>query len=269
MSKKEKRIKNVTEAVGDTSGFNDNAPQFDKKRKITLFAGLAGIAVLLVISIIFLTTPIKAEFVYRDGSTKNAHYIVSKKNNLLEDAPKDPTRTCYDFAGWYLGDSYLIGELFNNENNSSLLEYEFKSKRKITLYAKWLPTEYKVNYNVEGNANFNSTRIDQLNDQNESLNPLTYCIKHTLEEYEKTAYVEYLRELDPSIYVNSPDAEKNISSKLELYTNEAQKNSVPLKPLEVKGWTFIGWFDDEGNEVTSLDKLNPKEINLTARWEQN
>jgi hypothetical protein len=32
MSKKQKRVMSVTEAVGDTSGFNETAPKFDKKR---------------------------------------------------------------------------------------------------------------------------------------------------------------------------------------------------------------------------------------------
>lgn len=271
MSKKDKKIKNVTEAVGDTSGFNENIPAFDKKRKITVIASLVGIALLVVFSIIFLTTPVKAEFVYRDGSSQNTRYQVSRTDGLLEDAPKDPTRNYFNFAGWYLNDKFTIGGLFNNEEDQSLLEYTFKTSSKITLYAKWLPTEFKVNYDVKGNnADIFSNRVaNKLRANNESINPITYTVKHTLEEYEREAYVEYLRETDPETYVNSPNAQKNLTDKLEFYANESQKASIELKPLSVEGWTFIGWFDDEGNQVTSLSKLEPTEINLTARWEQN
>ncbi len=269
MSKKDKKIKNVNEAVGDTSGFNENIPAFDKKRKITLIASLIGIVVLVVFSIIFLTTPVKAEFIYRDGATKNERFQVSRTDGLLEKAPKDPSRNHYYFAGWYLNDKFTIGGLYNNDEDQSLLEYTFKTSSKITLYAKWLPTEYKVTYDVKGNANINDSRVSTLNELNSTLNPTTYSLKHTLEEYEKEAYVEYLRELDPETYINSPNAQKNITDKLEFYSNEAQKASINLKPLSMNGWIFVGWFDDEGNEVTSLSKLDPKEINLTAKWEQN
>ena len=142
---------------------------------------------------------------------------------------------------------------------------------KIILYAKWTPTEYKVNYDVEGNANFNSQRIKLLQEQNITKfgNPKTYTIKHTLSDYERNSYVEYLRESDPEKYVNSADAEKNISDALEFYSNEQQKGTIKLNSLSISGWTFIGWFDEEGNEVTELNRLSPKEITLIAKWEQN
>lgn len=269
MSKNERKIKNISEAVGDTSGFSENIPTFDKKRKITMIASLVGIVALIIFSIIFLTTPVKAEFIYRDGSSKNDRYQVSRTEGILETAPSDPTRNNFEFAGWYLNDTFTIGGLFNNDDDQSLLEYHFKTSSKITLYAKWLPKEYKVTYDVVGNANINSTREKELIASNESLNPINYTVKHTLETYEKEAYVEFLRKSDPETYVNSSNAQKNLNDKLEFYTNEAQKASIELKSLSLKGWTFIGWFDTDGNEITSLNKLEPKEIKLIAKWEQN
>ena len=56
----------------------------------------------------------------------------------------------------------------------------------------------------------------------------------------------------------------------EGYYKDSEKKTITTFPmLEYAGWTFIGWFDDEGNQVTTLDKLKPTEINLTAYWEQN
>ncbi|MBP3504190.1 MAG: InlB B-repeat-containing protein [Bacilli bacterium] len=269
MSKKQKRVMSVTEAVGDTSGFNETAPKFDKKRKATMFASLAGIVVLLVLAIIMFTTPIKAEFKFQDNASKSERYQVSRTDGLLIDAPTDPKRTFYDFAGWYLTPDCKGEGLFNNDEDKSLLEYKFNTSVKISLYAKWTATEFKVNYDVKGNANFNTSRVESLKEQNLELNPATYSVKHTLLDYERNEYADYLRELNPEKYVNASNAQTALLEQIEFYSNEAQKASITLKEISVSGWTFIGWFDDEGNEVTSLDKLSPKEINLTARWEQN
>lgn len=269
MSKKQKRVMSVTEAVGDTSGFNETAPIFDKKRKATVIASLAGIVILLVVAIIMFTTPVKAEFKFQDNSSKSERYQVSRTDGLLIDAPQDPKRTYYDFAGWYLTADCTGDGLFNNEENKSLLEYKFNTSSAISLYAKWTATEYKVNYDVKGNANFNTSRVESLESQNLSVNPATYSVKHTLLDYEKQAYADYLRETNPDKYVNASNAQEALLDQIDFYSNEAQKSSITLKEISVSGWTFLGWFDDEGNQVTQLDKLYPEELNLTARWEQN
>ena len=269
MSKKQKRIMTVTEAVGDTSGFNETAPAFDNKRKVTVFASLAGIVILLVVALVMFTTPIKAEFKLQDNSSKSERYQVSRTDGLLVEAPQDPKRSFYDFAGWYLTADCTGEGLFNNDENKSLLEYKFNTKSQITLYAKWTATEFKVNYDVEGNANFNSSRVQNLLEQNLQVNPATYTVKHTLLDYERNEYADYLRKTNPDKYVNASNAQAALLDQIEFFANESQKSTIYLKEISVSGWTFIGWFDDNGNQVTSLDKLMPKEINLTARWEQN
>lgn len=271
MSKNNKRINSITEAVGDTSGFSESGLLFGKNRKITLIAGCAGLLVLIVAAILLFTTPVKAEFKFQDNASAAERYQVSRTDGMLIDAPKDPKRTCYDFGGWYLDAKFTKGGFFNNESDQSLLEYKFNTKVKIILYAKWTPTEYKVTYDVKGNANFSTQRVENLLEDNITKfgNPTTYTIKHTLSEYERNAYVEYLRARDPEKYVNSSNAEKNLSDALEFYANEQQKGTIKLNPLTMSGWTFIGWFDAEGNQVEELNRLSPKEITLTARWEQN
>ena len=57
MSKNNKRINSITEAVGDTSGFSESGLLFGKSRKITLIAGCAGLLVLIVAAILLFTTP--------------------------------------------------------------------------------------------------------------------------------------------------------------------------------------------------------------------
>ena len=164
-----------------------------------------------------------------------------------------------------------IWEYDASKNWGDFTEYAEEKLFKIPVSMFDKIVGYKINYDVEGNANFNSQRIELLQEQNITKfgNPETYTIKHTLSDYERNSYVEYLRESDPEKYVNSKDAEKNISDALEFYSNEQQKGTIKLNSLSISGWTFIGWFDEEGNEVTELNRLSPKEITLIAKWEQN
>ena len=270
MAKKEKKKLTIEESVGDTSGFSSEGQSSPKRRKIVLFSGLGAIVVLIVLVILFLSSPIKVEFYYQDGATPAGRFIVDRSTKLLEDAPVDPTRNFYDFGGWYLNADTTVGSgLFNNKDNVSLTEYKFDGNKSFALYARWTATEFKVNYDCKGNANFNTQITDNLATTNKNLNPESYTIKHTLSNYEKNQYVEYLRQSDPERYVNSKDAQANVTAQLDLYTNETQKSTINLQNLSQAGWTFLGWFDSSDNKVETLNRLDPKEINLTAKWQKN
>ncbi|MBR6517953.1 MAG: InlB B-repeat-containing protein [Bacilli bacterium] len=265
MSLNKKHIKTVSEAVGDTSGFNDKAPAFNKTRKITLFAGLGGILVLVIIAVIFLATPNQVEFKFQDTSNKPAErYIVSKDTSLLENAPKDPTNTHYVFSGWYLNTNYTGDALFNNDKDDSLLKFKFTDKNTV-LYAKWVPYEYAITYDVKGNGNFNASRVEELEKQNLGINPSTYTFSHIPTDFEQQQYAEKLRQEDPAKY-NNHDA---LLAQLEIFISNSQLKELPLKALTVKGWTFEGWYDEDGNKVEKLDRYAPRDITLVAKWSQN
>lgn len=269
-----KKKYNVQDAVGDTSGFNDTPHSSSKKRKITLFIGLGGIVALIVICCIILTTPVKIEFKYNDLSKQSERYQVNKSTGLITNAPSDPTKKFYEFGGWYLNSSYTIGPLFNNDENKSLLEYKFSTRRNSTLYARWKIKEYKIEYDVVGNASFNSQIEEMLQKINNNKNLSSYTYQHELTEADRNEYVENLRIEDPEKYVNSPNAAANIEEALEKYAKEAPLNSIEIKAISLEeinknGWTFEGWVDEDGKIVTSLDKHSPKDVKLTARWKKN
>lgn len=260
-----KRINTVNEAVGDTSGFNDQAPAFDKKRKITLCCGLAGIVLLIVVAAIFLVTPNQVEFKFQDLTSKaSERHVVSRETLQLTSAPEDPTNTHYIFSGWYLNSNYTGDALFNNENDDSLLKFKFKGKNTV-LYAKWVPYEYSITYDVKGNGNFNTSRVEELEIQNLSVNPKTYTFSHIPTSFEQQAYAEKLREENPEKYSN-PDA---LLTQLDVFIKQSQLKELELKPISVKGWTFEGWYDEDGNKVEKLDRYQPKDIKLIAKWSQN
>lgn len=262
---KEKKKMSVEEAVGDTSGINQGSQSSPKRRKIVIFSSLGAMVLLVLLIIFFLASPIKVEFYYQDGANKAERHVLDRKTMTLESAPSDPTRTYFTFGGWYFNADTTNGDgLFNNSEDTSLLEYKFQTKRTIVLYARWTATEYKITYDCKGNANLNDQRTNELEASNP--NPSSYYVKHTLTNYERIKYVEKLRQENPSKYVNSNDAEKNLADQVELYSNETQKSELSLQNLSLSGWEFLGWYDNNGNKVTSLSTLDPSDIKLTARW---
>lgn len=268
MAKKEKKNYNVNEAVGDTSGFSEGTKSTSKRKKIILFSSLGGFVLFILLIIFVFSTPTKVEFYFQDGANTAVRYVVNNKTKLLEDGPKDPTRYYYDFGGWYYNADTTKGEgYFNNNDNKSLLEHKFTESKKIVLYARWVAHDYIVTYNCKGNANFNNQVTSNLASRN--TNPSSYTVKHTLSTYERNTYADYLRSIDPNKYVNDKNAQNNLTSAIELYVNETQKPTIVLYPLTQAGWTFIGWFDDNDNQIENLDRLDPKNLNLTARWSKD
>ena len=125
-------------------------------------------------------------------SNPNA-YSIESENIMLE----SPTKTGYDFLGWY--DTSSFSNKISSINQGSSGD--------ITLFARWSPTVYSIEYNL--NDGVNST-----------LNPIDYTI------------------------------ESNI------IFDKATKT----------GYTFIGWFDDDGNQINSISPGQTGNITLTAYW---
>lgn len=273
MSKNKNKM-TIEEQVGDTS--YQEVVSDPKMKKIKIIGGFVGIALLVIVCVIFFQSPKKVEFKFQDMNQPTQRYILNKKTSKLDEGPKDPNKLYFDFKGWYKNSNYKGEALFNNDKNSSLLDFDFSTIKTLTLYAKWEPTKYTVTYDVTGVTpgfigNFSDSLIEKLkNDNISNGNPTNYTYCHELSEYEKTAYVEYLRELDPEKYVNSPNAFKNVNEQLDIYSNDSQVSTLSIKDtLSVPGWTFLGWFNESDEKVTTLDKREPKNIVLYARWKKN
>lgn len=258
----------VTEAVGDTSGFNEKNGAFDKKKKITVYASIAGIILLVVFSCLFLTTPIKAEFNFQDGMNPTSRFEISRGTGHLSSAPEDPTRSYYTFDGWYTNPTFTKGPYFNQEGENNILDVKFPTTSNITFYAKWSPTKFTITYDLKGNINnINEQSLEKIVNNNIT----SYMIKHDVTESERNDYVEYLRSTNKELYVDSPNAEKNISEAIELYTHTCKLGQRPLEDISLPGYTFLGWFynlSDE-NPVTELSQVEPKNITLHAKWSKN
>lgn len=269
----------IQEAVGDTSGYSD-IKRNPRTKKITVIASLVGIAILIIVCIFLFTSPKKVEFKYQDLSKPSERYILDKETNKLLDAPKDPKKTYFDFCGWYLSSDYKDTPLFNNEEDSSLKDFVFPNNKTLTLYAKWTPTVYKVTYVLEGikidggsdyRINVSDEILKKLALANSSLLPSTYTYSHEVEEFELDVLVQELREKDPDKYVNSPDAFKNVNDAITQYKNDASISVINLptkdnNPLEIAGWVFLGFYDENDKLVEQIDKRNPRDMVIYAHW---
>lgn len=261
-----KKINDIRETVGETEGYTNKTVKFDKHRKIKMWGFLIGLVVLIIISAVIFTTPKKADFNFEDGVKQTERYQIDKKTNILIDAPKDPTRSYFEFGGWYLDKECTIGGLYNNDKDNSLCEYEFKSSKKILLYAKWNPIQYKVTYVVDDGLELNSDQKETMTNNNIA----SYTIKHTAQEYEVREFVEKLRAENPEKYVNSVNAQKNIADAVDKFKSDCNLGDRTLVAPTIRGYEFIGWFidNDPNQPIAKLNQLEPVEITIYAMWRQ-
>ena len=162
-----------------------------------------------------------------------------------------PTRTGYNFLGWYNGDNQ-VGEILSDTK----------------LVAKWKAIEYQISYNLDGATNA-------------STNPSYYTINDeiTLVAPTKLGYI-FLGWTGsngeiPQVEVSFSgtilcDLEYIANWELDVFTIEyvlyeginALKNpstytiidTITLKPASKEGYTFVGWFTDSEfeNAIESL-----------------
>ncbi len=100
-------------------------------------------------------------------NTNGAGYIASQtlKNGDYATRPTDPSKSCYDFAGWYT-------------NSSLTTRYNFNTPvtKNITLYAKWVSNDscinkYTVSYNSNGGNYISSEEVREGNTVSRPSNP--------------------------------------------------------------------------------------------------
>lgn len=284
MAKKKKKIFTVSELVGDTSGYSDKENKLTGKRKLVAYIGLAGIIILIFAVIFFFVSPTKITFNYMNNrELTNISYEVDKKTGLLKEYPSDDIAenckyaTYYTFEGW-CGNSNCTGVALKANSSKadiSLYKHKFSKFKSTTLYAKWVAKPFNVTYDPVGNLqNFSLT--EELNKLVKEINPTSYYIKHDVNTTEIENHQQYLISNKLVTDINTPSGLNKLNSLIEEYKTRELRENINLVDLTVDvlskaqiknlGWTFVGWYDEEGEKISSLDKTNPKNIKLTARW---
>ena len=182
--------------------------------------------------------------------------------------PEDPSKDYYDFGGWFTDES------FEDEFDFSLPE------RSLTLYAKWIPTEYAITYVLDGGTN-------------NAANPATYNVEesvtfaapskvgHTfngwystpeftsapLEGIEAGSYgaVTVYASFSINSYTISFDTNEgtSVADIEQYYGTDVTRPADPAKT----GYSFGGWFSDSALRTPYVFTTMPAEdITVYAKW---
>ena len=200
--------------------------------------------------------------------------------------PADPTRSGYEFKGWY------------KDNGTFLQEWNFDKDvvtADITLYAKWepkdepTPTIYKVEYNANGGEG--EVPKAELHFAGEfvtvksaDLRKNGYTFKGWCDSVTQTIYQPDEKFRMPSrdvcltaVWESDPISGKEVSVTFivdnEIYgissthINTALNGAMQPDPIK-EGFDFIGWYTKEGEVFTSKTLVN-NDMTIYAKFELN
>lgn len=207
-----------------------------------------------------------------NGSTKAnnpvRYHVESATFALNDPAPRDG----YTFAGWYDNEG-LAGE--------PVTEIPLGSTGDKTFYAKWIPETYTITYVIDGvenaidpetytiedavtlaaptrdgyefdgwytNAEFNGNKVTSI--VAGTIGDTTFFAKWTPVEYSITYVLE--------------EGASNDNDNPASYTVETE--AITLKDALKNGYTFEGWFNGEGEKVTTVAGGATGNLELTAQF---
>ena len=200
--------------------------------------------------------------------------------------PEDPTRSGYEFKGWY------------KDNGTFLQEWNFETDvvtENITLYAKWEPTDeptptvYKVEYDANGGEG--EVPKAELHFAGEfvtvksaDLRKNGFTFKGWCDSVTQTTYQPDEKFRMPSrdvcltaVWESDPISGKEVSVTFivdnEIYgissthINTALNGAMQPDPIK-EGFDFIGWYTKEG-EVFTANTIVNNDMTVYAKFELN
>lgn len=205
-----------------------------------------------------------------NGGTNNPNNPTSYTIESTGLSLLNPTKTNYDFLGWQYKGNYV------SSISPSWLE-------NIELNAIWKAHNYSITYNLNGGTN-------------DSSNPNTYSIESetiTLKSpskhgyafdgwYTESSFVNKITQIvsggygDLNLYAKWIPVQYSITYNLNDGTNSENnpstytiESSFALNAPTKTGYTFLGWFDSNDNQVTSIEAGTAGALTLTAHWTAN
>lgn len=184
-----------------------------------------------------------------------------------------PTYTGYIFQGWFTD----VDSTEPVENGTII-----KNPTDHTLIAKWIEGTYNVTFDTQGGSLVDSREI-KYNEEYGTLpetkrNGYTFS-KWTLDKVGGTVTVSATSkspDRDHTIYANWTANKVTVTFDSNGGSSVASVQKVfdsaygSLSNSTRKGYTFQGWFNDKGEQVTSttiVSDFNPEGHTLTAHWE--
>lgn len=191
-----------------------------------------------------------------------------------------PTKTGYNFLGWYTDQALTTLFSVDSSGNSIFPNQD------TTLYAKWEPIVYTINYQLYGgtavnnpttftiessltinnparlgstflgwylDANFQTPLV--INNQNQATIPLANTTLYA--KWDQQGYTITYQLNGGSNHPDNPP----------LYTITTP--TITLNPPKLIGYTFVGWLDEQGNRITSIVAGSTGNRVLTAQYMVN
>ncbi len=192
--------------------------------------------------------------------------------------PENPTRDNYDFAGWYadeeLTEPYDIMTLPNEDEGYIIMPVDG-----ATLYAKWTPVAYNIEYDLDGGTADNPTTYtiesgDIVLERPEytgyrflgwtGTDLASYTLDVTIPagSYGDRAYVANWEHVNYTInFIENGGS--TVSNIIKFYGENIESPNDP----ERLGYDFAGWYSDEELENEYAFSTMPAEnITLYAKW---
>ncbi len=201
-------------------------------------------------------------------SDGNTYDIVAVQDGTTIANPVEPKKNGYAFGGWYFDENALQNPVGG----------DFAVTQNTTVYAKWSPVEYSIEYNLDGGVL-----------QEGVVNPTSYTIESediTLASPVRSGYAfdgwqsgdNIIRTIKKGsvgalsltakwieagygiTYENTMDA-KNENPLAYAISDKA----IVLKDLSKDGYSFDGWFDGE-DKVVEIAANTTGNRTFTAKW---
>jgi len=241
------------------------------EKKSLVIGVIVGVIVLIAAVVAVLLNNSKT-YVVKFVSNNSIYYEVEVKNNDTVNEPTSPTRSGYNFEGWYI--------------NNVLFDFSTKINEDITLTAKWVAKESEntdkitVSFDSNGGTDIEAQVIDANSKVIKPINPTRDGYKFVEWQLNSKTF-DFKTEVTKSIvliakwekvtkpeevtkYTVTFDSQNGTSVKSQ--TVESGKTATkPSNPTR-DGYVFKGWYYN--GSVFNFNLKITKNITLTAKWEK-
>ena len=177
-----------------------------------------------------------------------------------------PSKDYYTFTGW--------------EYNGQIIESVDGSIQKhITLVAKWKPIDYAITYNLNGGVNnkdnpetYNTEQEVEFLDPSKDYYDFVNWTNNKDEEItgiEKGMHgaITVDANWEPIEYSISYDLNGGSNNDLNPSSYNVESDTIVLQNPSKDYYDFVGWFDSDENEITTIETGSHCNLELVAVWE--
>ena len=194
------------------------------------------------------------------GDEVNSYiYTVESENYTLPSA----NRSYYDFAGWF------------DENGKQVKTIESSMLKSFTLTAQWTAHVYTITYDFNGGAEVKNPTSYTVETETFALLEPTKVgytfdgwydgeLKVTQIEKGCHADIKLTAKWSATEYIVTFDSNGGDEVNPYIYTVESDNYTLPSANRNY--YDFVGWFDENGNEVVKIESAMLKSFTLTAKW---